>query len=162
MFAKAMFEISKMKNQDKKIETRTSVGLIPHTIVGEEIKYLLLQSLSKEYWEFPKGKQEEGESELKTLNREIIEETNICNFKIHPDFEFNYSVDTDTHKRKIKYFLGRFKNENIKISKEHSDFKLCSYEEARSILIFPQLIRALDEANEILTKNKINDLINKK
>ena len=131
-----------------KIEQRTSIGTILYTMIDNEVMYLLVEASSKKYWEFPKGKKERGESDSDTLSRELKEEVGIANFEIIPAFSFSYIIDTNTQKRKIIYYLARFDEQKITISDEHNDFRLCSYDEARRILIIPKLREALERAQD--------------
>ena len=80
------------KNNDKKIDTtpnqpdlsslpkEVSVGAIVYNIATSSI--LLIQGLNH-FYGFPKGHIEDGETEIDTMKREILEETNIdlSNFK---------------------------------------------------------------------------------
>lgn len=133
------------------IEIRKSVGAVLFTEKEQIINFLLVKAGKKNYWEFPKGKQEEGESELETLKREIFEETGVVNLEIIDDFRFSYYIDLPNQKREIIYYLAKFKDDKIVISDEHADYILDDYEKTKSLLEIPKLIELLD-----LCKKKLN------
>lgn len=99
-----------------------------------QIEYLLLnhgKSRKKsdiEYWNFPKGTMEKGETEIQTARREIEEETGLVNLKFVPKFreaERYFCRGTkQSNKGKLIFktvilFLAEAKNRDIKISNEH-------------------------------------------
>ncbi|MFA6919074.1 MAG: NUDIX domain-containing protein [Patescibacteria group bacterium] len=51
----------------------------------DDLQYLLLY-MGNNYWNFPKGHVEEGESEAEGALRELEEETGIKNVELFPDF----------------------------------------------------------------------------
>lgn len=52
-----------------------SAGIIPVQKIRGKYKYLMLRS--KWYWDFPKGKLDEGETHLEAACRELAEETTL-------------------------------------------------------------------------------------
>ena len=58
-----------------------TIGIITFKREGQGIRYLLLHH-GGDYWNFPKGRQEKGESELDSALRELKEETGITKVKI--------------------------------------------------------------------------------
>lgn len=42
-----------------------------------EFEYLLIKHLNGQHWSFPKGHRENGETEIQTAKREILEETGL-------------------------------------------------------------------------------------
>ena len=63
-------------------------------------------------------KKEERESDFETLKREIEEETDIKEVSTNKKFVFYYHINTFDQKRQIKYYLVKYKDEEIKISKK--------------------------------------------
>ena len=71
---------------------------------------LLIKNRYADFWSFPKGHVEAGETEIETAKREIMEETSI-DVDICPGFRevVTYSPRRDVQKDVI-YFLARAKN----------------------------------------------------
>lgn len=63
------------------MEQDISIGAV---VLNKKGLVLLLDRTDKNdnFWEFPKGHQKIGETELDTLKRELLEETGIVHFKI--------------------------------------------------------------------------------
>jgi 8-oxo-dGTP pyrophosphatase MutT (NUDIX family) len=120
------------------------------------INYLLLQHRGN-YWNFPKGRKEEKESDKKTALREIQEETGLTAIKILPKFrqteKYFFRLAQEVPKIKqlkktifkeaIFYLASAPANCRVKISCEHQDFgwfdlsaalKKLKYKSSREIL----------------------------
>ena len=135
-----------------------SVGFVIFRKEDKGIKYLLLHH-GAEYWNFPKGRVEEGEEELQTAKRELVEETGITDIKIHPDFRYEYTYDFDTviaNKTKETvyrtgvFFLGEVLADMVKISDEHLDFGWFDYDTALDRLFYQQGRDLLKQAHQFL------------
>ena len=128
-----------------------------------ERKYLLLLYKGKnfDYWEFSRGRMEKGEDEMKTILREVEEETGIKDMKIIRGFKekinFYYKKDGRIIYKDITYVLGKAKNKEIKLSQEHLDFCWVSYEEALNKLKFRNDKEVLKKAEEYLKKRGENE-----
>ncbi|MFA5024192.1 MAG: NUDIX domain-containing protein [Patescibacteria group bacterium] len=144
-------------DEDKKISQRqqiVSVGIIPVKKVGDDYKFLLLRVGS--WIEFPKGRQEEGESLLETAIRETKEESSIppesLNFRWGKD---SYTTESYKKGKKINiFFLAEtdfddvFLPVNPEIGKaEHDQFMWANYDGAKKLLN-DRLGKALDWAME--------------
>lgn len=132
-----------------------SCGAVVYTKIKDEIYWLIIRSLEGIYG-FPKGHMENGENELDTAVREIMEETGIS-----PDFVDGFRV-VDEYPlprkkgviKRVVYFLAEFSGQDIKYQKEELlGAKLMTYDEAISLMQF-------DNTKEILTKAR--DFLNKK
>jgi len=100
---------------------------------------------------FPKGHIERGETEFETALREIYEETSL-NVILKSDFkeEYEYSI-SGFIKKKVIYFLAEFNIQDeykIRDKQEIIEQRLISYEEADSMLRFPQDKEILRKAYE--------------
>ena len=119
-------------------------------------KYLILLHGSN-YWNFPKGKLESGESEIEAAVRELKEETGITDIKIMDGFSFNYDYTFHAGslkiKKLVKMFLAYYVIGNVVISREHKSFKWSTVEEAMNILKFDNIKRQLKEAESFLAQN---------
>lgn len=123
-----------------------TVGIIIFKREGRGIRYLLLHH-GGDYWNFPKGRQEEGESELESALRELAEETGIKKIKIIEGFrdEYNYDFDSEIKDgkrekvyKKAIFFLAEAKEDRVKISDEHLDYGWFDFETALKRLFFQE------------------------
>ena len=109
-----------------------SAGAVVYRKAGDRRLFLLLQNAGR--WDFPKGRAEEGESELQTGVREVEEETGIKDLKVVPGFrkviEYFYRRDGKNIHKQVVYLLGITREERVKISFEHQGFGWFLYEEA--------------------------------
>lgn len=129
-----------------------SCGAVVFTRINNEIKYLLIRSLTGVYG-FPKGHVEDGETEEETALREVREEVGL-EVKLIPGFrredEYLLPGKKDTLKR-VVYFLGEYGNCDFTYQKEElTGAALYDYEDALTLLKFDGGKRILTEANEFL------------
>lgn len=88
-------------------------------VIKEEngkIKFLIIKQ-HDEYWHFPKGHVEEGETEEETAIREIKEETNI---DVEIDNRFRKVITYSPKENTIKdvvFFIGKAKSNDLIIDK---------------------------------------------
>ncbi|MCH8303576.1 MAG: NUDIX domain-containing protein [Candidatus Marinimicrobia bacterium] len=131
-----------------------SAGFILCKKNGER-KYLLLL-LGSDYWNFPKGKLESGESYLEAALRELEEETGITKIEIVDGFTFRYDYSFNAGslriKKLVKMFLAYYLGGDVVISDEHKRFKWSTFDEAIAILKFENIKRQLREAESFLAK----------
>ncbi|MGQ4833511.1 MAG: NUDIX domain-containing protein [Candidatus Asgardarchaeia archaeon] len=145
-----------------------SVGGIIFSTEGGTIKFLLVKVTSKnrpnhEWWEFPKGVEEKGESELDTLKREIKEETNLDDIRVikkigEAKYWFRDYETKEPIKKVVEYYLVEKISGNVKISWEHSDYKWATFEEALALLKFRShkdlLMKAYREIQKMIREKK--------
>ena len=141
------------------IKHHKAAGMVVFSMVGGELKFLLLKSSLG--WEFPKGHIEEGESELETAKRETEEETGLKIKNVYPVFKHiskylirkNYStgewLDTPEPKT-VTYFLARSQMTKVNLSFEHDSYSWLSYEDARSKLKYGSKRETLELSFNIL------------
>ncbi len=106
-----------MKEYEKKFKT-LSVG----TIITDG-KYILLgHATGTKNWDIPKGRQEEGESNIETAERELLEETGLAfnrkRFVSLGKFEFNKHKDL---------FLYKIASDDLEKEIDMSKLKCKSY-----------------------------------
>lgn len=122
---------------------------------GENRKYLLLKH-GIDYWNFPKGKLESGESDLDAAKRELNEETGITNIEIIDGFEdtFGYSflVKEGLIKKVVKIFLAKYLKGSINLSNEHEEYEWFVFEDALNILKFNNIRNSLKVADKYLSE----------
>ena len=139
---------------------KKAVGFIIFIKQGRGIRYLLLHH-GGDYWNFPKGRVESGESELETAQRELLEETGIADLKIVPDYGDGYDYDFDSviengqrekvHRTAV-FFLAEVDKEDVKISDEHLDFGWFDFETALKRMYYQEGQNMLKRAHQYLLK----------
>ncbi len=136
-----------------------SAGIIIYRREKNDIKFLLLYHGGR-YWNFAKGKLEETERSFEAAIREVKEETGIEKndlifknyFKVNDRYIF--TVDKQKIFKVVIYYLAESRKKEIKISDEHQGFAWLPYEEARRLLIYPQLRAILKKAYETIKQGK--------
>ena len=135
--------------------------------INGRTQYLLLKriprtrGLEEGFWQPVTGGIEEGEKRTEALKREVSEETGIKNVvriieNVHYD-EFWDFFKREARQHLIKEFVFGVEissNEKIVISREHSEYRWCSFEEALKLLKWNENKEALKRLNEILSGQK--------
>ena len=105
------------------------VLLIASALIEKDGKYLILQRsennlTNKEKWQLPEGKVRPGEDLLKTLRRELLEETSLMltNAKL---FGIHSNIMEEAHRmfRVVRVIFKCKTMGKIKLSKEHENYK---------------------------------------
>ena len=140
--------------------TERSAGAIIFRKEGNRILYLLLHYPStshrttKDYWELTKGHIEPGETEGKTVRREVEEETGLKDVEFIPKFreaiKYFFKWEGKTIFKTVSYYLWETKTKEIKISSEHIGYEWLPYEKAVELLTFKNAREILDKANKFL------------
>jgi bis(5'-nucleosidyl)-tetraphosphatase len=133
-----------------------TIGVVIFRREGQSIKYLLLHK-SGDYWIFPKGRPNPGETELETALRETREESGLTDVHIIDGFRHTYDYDfeavvedgvRETIYRQAIFFLGEVTQTDITISDEHIDFGWFDYDTASQRMYYQvgrDLLRAAHE-----------------
>lgn len=138
-----------------------STGAVVCNREGVESLYLLLhyptsKRSKKEYWDFPKGHVEEGETEQETAQREIAEETGLTDIVFIDGFkeriQYYFRVEKRTVFKTVVFFLVVTKTIDIELSDEHEGFVWLPYEKAFAKLKFANARRLLKKANALLAE----------
>lgn len=125
--------------------------------------YLLLQSLSnakdgKDFWYFPKGHIEQGETEEEAARREIGEETGIADAEFVPGFRessrYYFQAEEEKVSKTVFFFLAFTKTKNIRISAEHIGYLWLPFEKALKQIRFANARALLKKANEYIANKK--------
>jgi len=131
-----------------------SIGSVLYILdTNFNVNYLIL-NYSYGHWDFPKGNIENGESELDTIKREIMEETGITDINFIDDFRQQISY---RYKKKFKlvnklviYYIVETKSNKVVLSFEHVNFAWLNYNDALNRLSFDNSKKILKNANEFL------------
>jgi len=114
-----------------------SCGIVPVRFSDGEPLFLMLRS--GVFWDFPKGRKEEGEDDIDTAIRETLEESTIksenLNFKWGKDF-----TETEPFRKKKdkigRYFVAETSQTEISLPvnpelgrPEHNEFRWVAYED---------------------------------
>jgi bis(5'-nucleosidyl)-tetraphosphatase len=137
-----------MKSRQAK---RLSAGIIITRLIYDQRQFLLLRAFN--YWDFPKGLVEPGETRQQTAIRETAEETTITDLKFTWGDDY---IDTSMYgDRKVaSYFVAETAQKDITLpvnpeigKPEHHEFRWLDYTAARSLLN-DRLKPIIDWANE--------------
>ncbi|MBI5229142.1 NUDIX domain-containing protein [Candidatus Micrarchaeota archaeon] len=126
--------------------------VIAQGLIERDGRYLVIKRAGHEIaypgkWEFPGGKVEVGERILDSLKKEIKEETGLemmdeC-ISLLDDFEF---TRPDGFHVIGLTFLCKWKNCEVKLSGDHTDFKWIRPEEAREFDSVPSVPTCIKKA----------------
>ena len=145
-----------------------SAGIILFRETSDGRRYLIIRSSRtdseiakkktvKEFWDFPKGILEAGESGLDAAKREAKEEVGIEDFVLFPNFKKTVQYFTRRDGKPIPKFVAMFlaktEIEEAKLSWEHDAYKWLPYDEAREHVTLPQMKDTI-EAAEIFLNTK--------
>ena len=140
-----------------------SAGAVVFREKEGKIFYLLLHypgvshRSKKDYWDFPKGHIEKGETEIEALRREIFEETGIKDIQILEGFKktikYFFRWQGKTILKFVVFYLAKTEEEEVKISFEHIGFEWLSFEEALNCLTHKTAKEVLEEAHYFLIQN---------
>ena len=140
-----------------------SAGAVIFRIENKEIYYLLLHyptepRVKKEYWDFPKGHPEKGETQKQAAAREVAEETGLKDITFAPGFkesiQYYFFVEGKTVFKTVVFFLAETKKKEIKISFEHTGFIWLPFTQAMEKLKFANARRILRAAHRYLKQRQ--------
>lgn len=129
---------------------------------AEERHFLLLRSAltRRPLWEFPKGAIEPGETQLQAAQRELREETGLDEgsyallggFQDVERYLFTLGSGSDQRlvRKQVVYFLARWREGDVRISREASRYAWVSATDAARLLRFPEKRRVLANAVRFL------------
>jgi 8-oxo-dGTP pyrophosphatase MutT (NUDIX family) len=129
---------------------------------NQEPHYLLLHypgstKNAKDYWDFPKGHIEKGESEIDTVKREVKEETGLEDIEIIPGFKTSIKYFFKKEKRTIfkivVFYLARAKTKDVKISFEHIGYIWLPFKKAIKKVTYKNAKETLKKAHKFLKQS---------
>lgn len=142
------------------VKKQTVAGFVVCRTTEEGPKYLLLYRRGT-YWNFPKGKFEEGENDLSAALRELREETGLQeqDLKIVPGFKtqlrYNFRIGDERIYDTVVLYLAETEKAEVVISpREHSGFAWVLFADAMKMVgaKYVGTKRVLKQAHDFLRK----------
>ncbi len=142
------------------VKKQTVAGFVIYRKTEEGIKYLLLYRRGT-YWNFPKGKFEEGENDLSAALREVREETGIVEEELNivPGFKtqlrYNFRIGDERIYDTVILYLAETEKAEVNISpREHSGFAWFLFADAMKVIgtKYVGTKRVLKQAHDFLRK----------
>lgn len=142
-------------------KVNVACGLIFREIRNEKPSLLVIQRAADDHWplhfECPRGKCDYGPNEklIHCLKREIKEETGLDIVPIKFIDKFNYTADKGKRLSTQYNFLCKMKDptQQVKLSKEHDDFKWISTAGEAEMMILPEMKRTILKAFDLIEPN---------
>ena len=106
-------------------------------IIIKNKKVLLVYEKNRNFWGFPKGHMEDGETEIETALREVKEEVGL-DVEIDKErrYTLNYVIRDEIDKTTVLYIAKAKNDEIIMQENEIENIRWCSFEEALNTLTF--------------------------
>lgn len=137
-----------------------SAGVVVYRCNNALREYLLIRN-RKRHWDFPKGKQESGESTVQTALRELREETGlVIEYVTGPlsPISWIFKENNVLYQKLGVLYLGCVGlDADVCLSAEHTDFVWLPYEEALKKLQHETSRRLLTEAHQTLDQSERSD-----
>lgn len=139
----------------------SAVAVIALTTINEAPRILLLKRTEEGFWSHVSGKVEVNETASQAALREFKEETDVSVDNL-------YSADYieqfyEPHKNWIRlvpiFVVFLASDTEIYMNEEHTEYKWCSLEEAKSLVPFPNQRAVYDHVWEVFVKNKPSELM---
>ena len=127
-----------------------------------DTKYLLLYH-GRGYWNFAKGKLEQGEQSYQAAFREVTEETGIPSRSLRLEKNFKmtdkyiYQRAGQKYFKVVIFFLAQAEKPEIKLSWEHEGYGWFLHKDAQKLLKHPNSKNILKKAHEYLSKKGLSN-----
>ena len=106
-------------------------------IIIKDKKVLLVYEKNRNFWGFPKGHMEDGETEIETALREVKEEVGLdVEIDKKRRYTLNYVIGNEIDKTTVLYIAKAKDGKIIMQESEIENIKWCSFEEALNMLTF--------------------------
>jgi len=139
-----------------------SAGAVVFRREGKLLYLLLHYHFKGDYWDFPRGNIERGETAQQAAAREIKEETGLDYGKGDIEFVDGFKEKTSWFYRlkgqnifkQATYFLAEAKKKDVKLSEEHLEYKWLEFDAAVAQLTYDNSKSVLKKADEFLRKQE--------
>lgn len=135
-----------------------SAGVIPVRRDQGQWLYLLLRAY--QYWDFPKGRTEAGETPLEAALREVREETGLDNLEFRWGYSF-FETGPYARGKVARYYLAETAISQVVLGvspelgrPEHHEFRWMTYDEAYKCAS-PRVRRVLQWSRKVLSKAEV-------
>ena len=107
-----------------------------------------------EFWDFPKGRLEQGETGVEAAKRETKEEVGVEDLELMTGFKETARYFTRREGKPVPkfvaIFLAKVKNAGVTLSWEHDKYAWLPYAEARELITLAPMKQALAAAEKFL------------
>ena len=145
------------------METKTDIsyGVVPVYKEDNEWKVLVVHQISyrgDDFWIFPKGHAEAGETPVEAALRELAEETGVTDVTIYDEVPivilYTFVHEGVRIEKTVQYFIGVCAEKETHISQPHEikETRWCSFEEAMSLLTHQNSKDVLELVRSMLLK----------
>lgn len=141
------------------VEREVSAGIIIFRRTSEGPRFLLL---FRGYWNFPKGKLDEGEKSFRAALREIWEETGIKSkdlvfadrFRVQDRYVFRSRKSGEKVYKTVSFYLAETREWKVHLSGEQNGYGWFLYRDALRFLSTKNGKQNLKKAYAIITRRK--------
>ena len=125
-----------------------SSGVVILRQINGDWHYLLLRAY--QYWDFPKGLVEDGESEFDAALREVEEESTLTELKFHWGHEFFQTPPYGKFRKVARYYIAESVSGEVDLPisealgrPEHEEFRWVRFDTAYA-MVAPRVRQVLD------------------
>ncbi|MGF1526262.1 MAG: NUDIX domain-containing protein [Candidatus Competibacterales bacterium] len=122
-------------------------------------RYLLLRAY--DYWDFPKGMVEAGESPLEAAIREVQEESSICDLRFYWGHVYRQTQPYNQGRKVARYYVAQTHTKAVHLPinpvlgrPEHSEYRWVDREEAWQLLT-PRVRAILRWVDGVIAENPV-------
>jgi 8-oxo-dGTP pyrophosphatase MutT (NUDIX family) len=155
------FFIKRYTNQ-MEIKNDFSYGVIPLHQTTDGYDVLLVHQRShrgEQFWTFPKGHPEVGESKAETALRELQEETGVSQVTLNESklfvTEYTFVHESERINKRVEFFIGYVYDTQIQITQPHEvvDLRWCDFITAKELLSHQNTRQILEEVEVFLQRS---------
>ncbi len=125
-----------------------SAGVVILRRIDGSWQYLLLRAY--QYWDFPKGQVEPGETEFEAAVREVEEESTLTGLEFHWGYEFFQTAPYGKFRKIARYYIAESVSGEVDLPisealgrPEHEEFRWVSFDAAYA-MVSPRVRQVLD------------------
>ena len=131
-----------------------SAGVVVLYWHGDHYRYLLLRAY--DYWDFPKGIKEQGETPLEAAIREVEEETTLTRLNFRWGHRYRQTPPYNHGRKVARYYIAETPVDEVYLPfnpelgrPEHSDYRWVTRDEAWA-LVTPRVRAILEWSDSVL------------